>query len=135
MVALQHLLEFRRKQLPELRVDLVDAKIDPLRLPDQPVDLLEPLLKFLNLWKVDAREVLTLIDEPLRFSLQRLDLIIDLAQRPRRGEQALRIIGRVEHTDLGRNRGTGHADARSEEHTSELQSLMSISYAVFCLKT
>src|SRR3546814_7512040 len=28
--------------------------------------------------------------------------------------------------------GTGHA--RSEEHTSELQSLMRISYAVFCLK-
>src|SRR3546814_1854735 len=28
-------------------------------------------------------------------------------------------------------RGTG---ARSEEHTSELQSLMRISYAVFCLK-
>src|SRR3546814_4584837 len=26
-----------------------------------------------------------------------------------------------------------HADARSEEHTSELQSLMRISYAVFCL--
>src|SRR3546814_5002859 len=35
----------------------------------------------------------------------------------------------------------GHADfgagvgGRSEEHTSELQSLMRISYAVFCLKT
>src|SRR3546814_4354761 len=27
-----------------------------------------------------------------------------------------------------------HADARSEEHTSELQSLMRISYAVYCLK-
>src|SRR3546814_9053448 len=27
-----------------------------------------------------------------------------------------------------------HLDARSEEHTSELQSLMRISYAVFCLK-
>src|SRR3546814_3578275 len=26
-------------------------------------------------------------------------------------------------------------DGRSEEHTSELQSLMRISYAVFCLKT
>src|SRR3546814_3550608 len=26
-------------------------------------------------------------------------------------------------------------DTRSEEHTSELQSLMRISYAVFCLKT
>src|SRR3546814_7665455 len=28
----------------------------------------------------------------------------------------------------------GHYDHRSEEHTSELQSLMRISYAVFCLK-
>src|SRR3546814_4442141 len=28
----------------------------------------------------------------------------------------------------------GHAPLRSEEHTSELQSLMRISYAVFCLK-
>src|SRR3546814_7093778 len=27
------------------------------------------------------------------------------------------------------------ANSRSEEHTSELQSLMRISYAVFCLKT
>src|SRR3546814_6699356 len=31
-------------------------------------------------------------------------------------------------------RGTYHAAVRSEEHTSELQSLMRISYAVFCLK-
>src|SRR3546814_2823580 len=30
--------------------------------------------------------------------------------------------------------GKGDLPARSEEHTSELQSLMSISYAVFCLK-
>src|SRR3546814_9040801 len=35
--------------------------------------------------------------------------------------------GRLEHA------GAGAAD-RSEEHTSELQSLMRISYAVFCLK-
>src|SRR3546814_1419941 len=28
----------------------------------------------------------------------------------------------------------GHIEQRSEEHTSELQSLMRISYAVFCLK-
>src|SRR3546814_982063 len=31
--------------------------------------------------------------------------------------------------------GWARAPARSEEHTSELQSLMRISYAVFCLKT
>src|SRR3546814_2708339 len=30
--------------------------------------------------------------------------------------------------------GVGQAGVRSEEHTSELQSLMRISYAVFCLK-
>src|SRR3546814_4450229 len=37
---------------------------------------------------------------------------------------------------LGRRPGDGDGGAalRSEEHTSELQSLMRISYAVFCLK-
>src|SRR3546814_3055309 len=34
----------------------------------------------------------------------------------------------------GERRPTIEASARSEEHTSELQSLMRISYAVFCLK-
>src|SRR3546814_2419995 len=33
-----------------------------------------------------------------------------------------------------RRSGAGRAQSRSEEHTSELQSLMRISYAVFCLK-
>src|SRR3546814_4471969 len=33
-----------------------------------------------------------------------------------------------------RRRALGAAGVRSEEHTSELQSLMRISYAVFCLK-
>ena len=35
--------------------------------------------------------------------------------------------------DVTVEEGSGNA-ARSEEHTSELQSLMRISYAVFCLK-
>src|SRR3546814_9239603 len=34
----------------------------------------------------------------------------------------------------GTGAGKGRQVARSEEHTSELQSLMRISYAVFCLK-
>src|SRR3546814_4953799 len=33
-----------------------------------------------------------------------------------------------------RSHGRGDPGCRSEEHTSELQSLMRISYAVFCLK-
>src|SRR3546814_10081196 len=36
--------------------------------------------------------------------------------------------------DLGAQRDTPTCLYRSEEHTSELQSLMRISYAVFCLK-
>src|SRR3546814_2279160 len=35
---------------------------------------------------------------------------------------------------FGRIKGSTWATYRSEEHTSELQSLMRISYAVFCLK-
>src|SRR3546814_3977712 len=40
----------------------------------------------------------------------------------------------VDHLRKGQ-RDHDEVDARSEEHTSELQSLMRISYAVFCLKT
>src|SRR3546814_893602 len=43
--------------------------------------------------------------------------------------------GRAYSTEAQRILAEGIADAeRSEEHTSELQSLMRISYAVFCLK-
>src|SRR3546814_6787770 len=38
------------------------------------------------------------------------------------------------HAPLLRPRRSARVSARSEEHTSELQSLMRISYAVFCLK-
>src|SRR3546814_1853543 len=38
------------------------------------------------------------------------------------------------HGSRSLSRTSGARSARSEEHTSELQSLMRISYAVFCLK-
>src|SRR3546814_8681121 len=42
---------------------------------------------------------------------------------------------RAPHPDAGElQRRVAHLAERSEEHTSELQSLMRISYAVFCLK-
>src|SRR3546814_10839692 len=53
--------------------------------------------------------------------------------------QALHAFGRLAplrvrlFTDFLADRLAAHS-ARSEEHTSELQSLMRISYAVFCLK-
>src|SRR3546814_10571118 len=48
----------------------------------------------------------------------------------------LRDLGQLEHQQLavGADHGDRVAGDRSEEHTSELQSLMRISYAVFCLK-
>src|SRR3546814_3274318 len=45
-----------------------------------------------------------------------------------RRQQVEHVLGRSAEPDALR------ADDRSEEHTSELQSLMRISYAVFCLK-
>src|SRR3546814_997848 len=46
------------------------------------------------------------------------------------GADALRLQRQARAVRAGRR----HRAARSEEHTSELQSLMRISYAVFCLK-
>src|SRR3546814_3082389 len=55
--------------------------------------------------------------------------VVPLAEAIARGDTA-RIAALAPATDLSA-RGEDH---RSEEHTSELQSLMRISYAVFCLK-
>src|SRR3546814_1390407 len=44
------------------------------------------------------------------------------------------FAGQVRTTCVATMAQAGHALNRSEEHTSELQSLMRISYAVFCLK-
>src|SRR3546814_3196340 len=78
-------------------------------------------------------------------SLGRFDLIIgsdilyerDHAERlsallPRHAQRVCEVL----ITDPGRGNSAPftRALARSEEHTSELQSLMRISYAVFCLK-
>src|SRR3546814_9006342 len=54
--------------------------------------------------------------------------------RPVRGDRARRLpeVEAVHPGDAGDRCGEGAL--RSEEHTSELQSLMRISYAVFCLK-
>src|SRR3546814_4427169 len=45
-----------------------------------------------------------------------------------------RIVGLLGDAARGVDEMAGVGEGRSEEHTSELQSLMRISYAVFCLK-
>src|SRR3546814_7655658 len=55
------------------------------------------------------------------------------SSRPRRGSGRLGM--EIDGVAVSRYRaGEPVAAGRSEEHTSELQSLMRISYAVFCLK-
>src|SRR3546814_1787694 len=67
----------------------------------------------------------------------------DLQPRERLGEGALILLEALEGLGVGKDVGRDLRlrrprprldHLRSEEHTSELQSLMRISYAVFCLK-
>src|SRR3546814_5753674 len=54
---------------------------------------------------------------------------------PRRGDNIIREMGELVFDRMAVTpRDIIFATERSEEHTSELQSLMRISYAVFCLK-
>src|SRR3546814_9241427 len=50
----------------------------------------------------------------------------------RAGIEGAQVV--VARADIGDIADAAEDDLRSEEHTSELQSLMRISYAVFCLK-
>src|SRR3546814_9758064 len=88
---------------------------------------------------------------PTLFRSGLTDLDMSLGQRPQHATASvdpadqcrdLGVLRPVETVDDEPARGGlvhgaqpfGRASGRSEEHTSELQSLMRISYAVFCLK-
>src|SRR3546814_2579810 len=77
-------------------------------------------------------------DERLRLALQREpEYIFDPAHRldVERRLHALRNVRKILDVFLRNQHGLdASALCRLEEHTSELQSLMRISYAVFCLK-
>src|SRR3546814_2252155 len=59
-----------------------------------------------------------------------LELVAQADQLSRGAAERGGHVGLVARSELVRDQ----CDLRSEEHTSELQSLMRISYAVFCLK-
>src|SRR3546814_1139032 len=72
----------------------------------------------------------------VRIGLRRAELRARRLDVPSRAAEEINLPQRVEPREEQR-RGFGLSarhQPRSEEHTSELQSLMRISYAVFCLK-
>src|SRR3546814_9194004 len=75
----------------------------------------------------DASRCIASIEAALR-ALQDFDAL-DIGQAVDHRTIDLRYI-----VDKGSDTRIGAEEDRSEEHTSELQSLMRISYAVFCLK-
>src|SRR3546814_2462745 len=90
------------------------------------------------------------LEDPVPLGARRRLHAAVLRVHPARGAAAARVHacavpGRRERAAAARRPGTGadrraapvrhrSVQPRSEEHTSELQSLMRISYAVFCLK-
>src|SRR3546814_1925252 len=64
----------------------------------------------------------------------RSPLVPDVLSRIRRGRALPRLAGRGGPPCHRPDDAARDVARRSEEHTSELQSLMRISYAVFCLK-
>src|SRR3546814_5101687 len=81
---------------------------------------------------VDPRQRAALVRGDV-IGLVALDLILRIV---RRGAVAVALVIEIGCVDLAdRARNVPGLRIRSAEHTSELQSLMRISYAVFCLKT
>src|SRR3546814_3390677 len=67
------------------------------------------------------------------FRIKTLNNHRDCFRKARRGHPTAGKFGNSRHK-ISRRPREGGGPARSEEHTSELQSLMRNSYAVFCLK-
>src|SRR3546814_3898744 len=73
------------------------------------------------------------VDAERRAMCEQRRLLIGVKRAERR-PQLGRSVGQTVGPDLVTFVDRARDRARSEEHTSELQSLMRISYAVFCLK-
>src|SRR3546814_5041114 len=116
-------LEQRREERAEMLVDLFEGGQQPrppfpVQAPDRPSQPVDRLFQFLPLGRAGGLG-------RLQFGEFAFGDQIDWAK-------PLAV-----HRQLFKERGTLACVlhlVRSEEHTSELQSLMRISYAVFCLK-
>src|SRR3546814_2412763 len=98
-----------------------------------PTDTLFPYTTLFRSVQADGRAAARALDRahpatPVRHGLLRRHT------GPARRLTAARALLNGDHADLRAAAARAPTHRRSEEHTSELQSLMRISYAVFCLK-
>src|SRR3546814_4149877 len=109
------------RQVARLFLEQVAVQVDVLQVHRGVVDVF--------LVDVDVEHLEAGLDVLGQEVLDRIDLVVDVVIL------ALDVAGEAEHAVVGDDDVRLEAlDQRSEEHTSELQSLMRISYAVFCLK-
>src|SRR3546814_6503188 len=86
---------------------------------------------------LEARAILGNYELRLGDTTYVADIARDVVLDVRYGGEELKAgqeIPKGSRINLILGNGMGDSEVRSEEHTSELQSLMRISYAVFCLK-
>src|SRR3546814_2402420 len=91
-----------------------------------------------------GREVIVQHEVRVAEAVEAVDHLLAVLGAQGAGRDRLRLAAREQRRAMGAGQevrfgkdGTNlrrRASVRSEEHTSELQSLMRISYAVFCLK-
>src|SRR3546814_7090349 len=96
-------------------------------------DAEDPLTLYDTKWKQFEQDQWRIEERRGRINKPRLEWLIFSAIRAETGKEG--DLGRlyVDFKDYGRSGRRPQTASRSEEHTSELQSLMRTSYAVFCL--
>src|SRR3546814_9805783 len=90
-----------------------------------------------GLWRESLDEVFAIINDALKAPPSEAEIARELDNVETAATSSVTGASTVKSQQWARqlvNAVDGNSIVRSEEHTSELQSLMRISYAVFCLK-
>src|SRR3546814_4488885 len=88
----------------------------------------DTLFPYTTLFRSAVRE------DQFAVAIHQVDELVDVVAQHRRQEPVAELLHQLLRSDFPDRRDALQGFQRSEEHTSELQSLMRISYAVFCLK-
>src|SRR3546814_1581437 len=106
----------------------IDAK-------NQYIDLSDQLVHENTVLITKTSGSVALIEQAINIEVHSKGLVAPRKKGRKEGESGESVAGAyVADPRVGMHQWIGSVDIRSEEHTSELQSLMRNSYAVFCLK-